>query len=203
MTEWPRALEGTTETVVTTLGPNDRWNAAALGISAGAPVTARTWGQTRTRRNFRREGEGYVQFVTDPELFVTAALGIHETTDPILEAAHAWVRVTVTRRTTGTTGGTEWATWALEPVETSVVDRQVPALDRGLAAVVEATVAASRLTVPAYDRNTLESRLAHLASVVASCGGPAEQRAIRAVAAQSSWSPDADVLPSAPGNESF
>ncbi|PSP91673.1 DUF447 domain-containing protein, partial [Halobacteriales archaeon QS_1_68_44] len=60
--EWPVNLAGVTESVVTTLGPNDRWNLAALGLFAGDPVTARTWGRTRTWRNFRERGGGYVQF---------------------------------------------------------------------------------------------------------------------------------------------
>ena len=46
---WPLELRGVTEAVVTTRGPNDRWNLAALGLFAGDPVTARTWGRTRTQ----------------------------------------------------------------------------------------------------------------------------------------------------------
>ncbi len=74
--DWPVALSGVTESVVTTLGPNGRWNAAALGLFAGDPVTARTWGNTRTKRNFHRRGEGYVQFVDDPVVFTDAALSL-------------------------------------------------------------------------------------------------------------------------------
>ena len=33
-TEWPVSLTGVTESVVTTLGPNGLWNAAALGLFA-------------------------------------------------------------------------------------------------------------------------------------------------------------------------
>ena len=53
--DWPVDLRGVTESIVATLGPNDRWNMAALGLHApddsGEPVTATTWGNTRTRRN--------------------------------------------------------------------------------------------------------------------------------------------------------
>jgi len=52
--EWPVDLAGVTESVVTTLGPNDQWNLAALGLHApdgDGPVTATTWGRTRTWRN--------------------------------------------------------------------------------------------------------------------------------------------------------
>jgi hypothetical protein len=68
--DWLVELRGVTESIVATLGPNGRWNLAALGLFAGEPVTSRTWGNTRTRRNFHREGEGYVQFTRDPVDFV-------------------------------------------------------------------------------------------------------------------------------------
>jgi hypothetical protein len=106
--EWPDALDlrGVTESVVTTLGPNGRWNLAALGLhapeadgagGAAGPVTARTWGRTRTWRNFTERGEGYVQFTRDPLTFVDAALSIREADDPVLDDADAWVRVEVER----------------------------------------------------------------------------------------------------------
>lgn len=202
MSEWPFPLRGITETVVTTQGPDGRWNAAALGVIAGAPVTARTWGRTRTRRNFERHGLGYINFLDDPELFVEAALGISEHDEPILDAAGAWVRVSVTEDDEGTEAGTHWIDWILEPEETTVVSAKVPHFQRGRAAVVEATVAASRMDVPAYDRSVLVDRLGYLAEVVETCGGPAEKRAMRRVVALSDWEPDQE-LSLLDGNESF
>ncbi|MFB6308884.1 MAG: DUF447 domain-containing protein [Haloarculaceae archaeon] len=181
---WPVELRGITETVVTTLGPNDRWNVAALGIDAGDietdaddTVTARTWGRTRTWRNFRDRGEGYVQFTRDPVDFVEAALAVREQDDPILDSADAWVRVTVEQVQTGEDGGTEWVEWALRPVESAVRSEIVPSTNRGHAAVIEATVAASRLDVDAYERTELVERLRYFERVVDRCGGPAERRA--------------------------
>ena len=177
---WPVAHRGVTETVVTTLGPNDRWNAAALGvggeIEAGEPAsaTARTWGRTRTRRNFEHRGEGYVQFVDDPRLFVEAALGIEEREEPVLAEAAAWVRVEVSRRADGESKGTEWVDWELQPVESAVERRAVPTIDRGFGAVVEATVWASRLDLEGYDRAELEARLDFLEDVTRTCGGERE-----------------------------
>ncbi len=186
--DWPVELRGVTETVTTTPGPNDRWNAAALGVHAGDPATARTWGNTRTRRNFRREGEGYVQFTTDPVLFVEAALGIEEREDPVLPEADAWARVTVERVDAGESDGTEWIEWSLAPVESSVIRERVPTINRGFAAVVEATVAASRLDVPAYDRPELVARLEFLADVVGRCGGDPERAAFDRLVELSDWS---------------
>lgn len=181
--DWPVALRGVTESVVTTPGPDGRWNAAALGLHAGDPVTARTWGRTRTRRNFEREGRGVVQFVDDPVLFAEAALGVVERDGSILDAAAAWVAVDVERVETGTDGGTERVTWRLDPADGEVVRESVPTINRGFNAVVGATVAASRLGVPTYDEATLRDRLDFLASVVDACGGDSERQAMARVEA--------------------
>ncbi|GGN90469.1 MULTISPECIES: DUF447 domain-containing protein [Haloarcula] len=183
-TDWPAELAGVTESVVTTLGPNDRWNVAALGLTApdgDGPVTATTWGRTRTWRNFRERGEGYVQFTRDPVDFAEAALSVREEADPVLERADAWVRVGVERLADGEEGGTQWVEWALRPVESGVERRVVPTTNRGHAAVVEATVAASRLDVPTYDRETLLDRLAYFESVVETAGSEREREAFERV----------------------
>ncbi|MES3517544.1 MAG: DUF447 family protein [Natronomonas sp.] len=176
---WPVELCGVTESVVTTLGPNDRWNVAALGLFDGDPVTARTWGKTRTWRNFSERGEGYVQFTRDPVLFVDAACSIREEPKPRLDAADAWVRVCVEEIDSGTEGDTEWVEWALSPVESGIERRIVPTTNRGYGAVIEATVAASRLDVPGYDTETLLDRLAYFEETVDRCGGDRETEAIQ------------------------
>lgn len=179
--DWPVELRGVTESIVTTLGPNDRWNVAALGLHAptqDAPVTARTWGQTRTRRNFAERGSGYVQFARDPVLFVDATLSITERTGPVLPEADAVVEVTVDRLDEGEDGDTEWVEWGLTPSDATVERRAVPTTNRGYNAIVEATVAASRLDVPAYDTEELRDRLGYFETVVESCGGKRERAAM-------------------------
>ncbi|MCU4799665.1 DUF447 family protein [Halobacteria archaeon HArc-gm2] len=179
--DWPVELRGVTESVVTTLGPNERWNVAALGLHApdggAGSVTARTWGRTRTWRNFRERGEGYVQFVADPVDFVEAAMTVREEDDPVLASADAWARVDVSRRDEGTDGETQWVEWELRPIESAIEREIVPTINRGFNAVIEATVAASRLDVPTYDTAALLERLAHLESVVETCGGEREEAA--------------------------
>jgi hypothetical protein len=192
MTDWPVDLRGVTETIVTTRGPNDRWNVAALGVHAGEPATAVTWGDTRTRRNFDREGEGCVQFVYDPELFVAAALDVHEIEGPDLEAADARVDVEVERLDAETVDGTRRERWALRPVDSTIERRVVRTTNRGYYAVVEATVAASRLDVDAYDTDVLLERLAYFESVVERCGGDPEQRAFERLTELSGWRSDSE-----------
>lgn len=182
--DWPVELRGVTESVVATLGPNERWNLAALGLCAphsDGPVTARTWGHTRTWRNFSERGEGYVQFTADPVDFTEAALTIREQDEPLLSSADAWARVEVERLDDGENGDTQWVEWALEPVESDVESRQVPTTNRAYYGVVEATVAASRLDVPGYDRERLLERLAYFESVVETCGGEREREAFALV----------------------
>ncbi|MEZ3117007.1 DUF447 domain-containing protein [Halobaculum sp. MBLA0147] len=223
--EWPVALTGVTETVVTTLGPNDLWNVAALGVHAPAgggddhvgagegddpdgvddsdsvddadgvddpddgydTAWARTWGRTRTWRNFRERGEGVVQFTVDPLTFAEAALTIREESDPVVESADAWVRVAVERVAAGERGGTQWVDWRLHPVETEIRRERVGSFDRAALAVVEATVAASRLDVPTYDTDALLDRLAFYDEVVETAGGDRARRAFDVVDDATGW----------------
>ncbi|WP_135824451.1 DUF447 domain-containing protein [Halorussus ruber] len=179
---WPVEFRGVTESLATTLGPNDLWNVAALGLhppesdapdcdeAADGVVTARTWGNTRTRRNFHRQGGGYVQFTRDPVDFVDATLSIYEIDEPLLDSADAWVEVEVEQVDSGESGGTEWEEWKLRPRESGVERETVPTVTRGFPAVVEATVAASRLDVPEYDQTELRERLDYFEEVGRKCG---------------------------------
>ncbi|KAB1187821.1 MULTISPECIES: DUF447 domain-containing protein [Haloferax] len=189
--EWPVDLRGVTESVVATLGPNDLWNVAALGLHAPAdadkPVTATTWGNTRTRRNFHRQGRGVVQFVTDPVDFVEAAMTIRETESPVLDSADAWVEVEVTQVESGEDGGTRWERWELRPADAGVEATRPFTINRGFGAVVDATVAASRLDVPAFDTDELLSRLAYFAETVEKCGGPRERDAFARIDELTGW----------------
>lgn len=184
---WPVTLSGVTESIVTTRGPNGLWNAAALGLFAGDPVTARTWGNTRTRRNFHREGEAYVQFTRDPVTFADAALSISEYEEPVLASADAWVKVRVEQVDSGTENETRWEEWTLDPIETAIENETVPTIDRGFGAVIEATVAASRLGVEGYDDDRLRDRLDDYASIVDRAGSPRERDALERIRTHSSW----------------
>lgn len=177
MTDWPVQLRGITECVITTKNPDGRWNVAALGLHEGDPVTARTWGDTRTKRNLTREPDGYLQFTRDPVTFVDAALAIRTVPDPILSEADAWVRVSATRLDEGESEGTHWVDWALRPTEIEISRQVVPVINRGFNAVVEATVAASRLDVPAFDSAELTDNINHLEVIVQRCGGDREHAA--------------------------
>ena len=200
---WPVELRGVTESVVATLGPNDRWNVAALGLHApttpaesGAaessnasnePVTARTYGRTRTWRNFSERGGGVVQFTVDPREFVDAALTVYEQDEPVLPHADAWVEVTASEVGRETMGETTVRTWALEPVECEVQTECVPTINRGFDAVIDAAVAASRLDVPSIETAGLLDRLRYAEDVVDRCGGAAEREAFARIDEATDW----------------
>lgn len=188
--DWPVELRGVTESLVATLGPNGKWNLAALGLHAGEPVTARTWGRTRTWRNFHEEEEGVVQFLHDPLVFAECALTIQERNSLVHPAANAWVRVAVESVDEGESGDTEWEEWELTPIEAAIEDRIVPTTNRGYGAVIEATVAASRLDVPSYDTDELRERLDYFAEVVGTCGGPRERAAMERIVEHTAWTPE-------------
>lgn len=185
---WPVALDGVTETLVATRGPNGRWNVAALGLfgegierGSTVPATARTWGRTRTRGNFRQEGGGYVLFPTDPVAFVSGALSVVEREDPLDESAAAWVRVSASSVETGREDGTGWEAWELTPLEAEIREEQVPTLRRGFSACVEASVAASRLGVSGYDDRDLRERIEWCEEVVARAGTDRDRKAMALV----------------------
>ncbi len=191
-TAWPVELRGVTESVVATLGPNDLWNMAALGLHApdkpDEPVTATTWGNTRTKRNFHRQGGGVVQFTADPRQFVDSAMTIREEPDPVLPNADAWVEIEVESIGRGEDGGTEWERWELRPTEAGTVERSRPlTINRGFYAVIDATVAASRLDVPAFETDVLLERLAYFEETVEKCGAPREREAFERLSEYSDW----------------
>lgn len=173
---WPVGLAGVTETIVATRGPDGDWNQAALGIEPDdaasietgdtSAALAHTFGRTRTRRNFTAGRAAYVQFTIDPVDVVEAALGVFETDEPILEATGAWTRVEPVEQSRRTERGTSIVDWSLTPRGTKVRERSVPTLSRARGAVVEATIAASRLDVEGYDDGVLRERLHRLETIV-------------------------------------
>ncbi len=185
---WPVPLRGVTESVIATKGPNDLWNFAALGVHAGDPVTARTYGNTRTRRNFEGRGSGVVQFVADPRTFADAALSVREEPKPVLPSADAWVEVDAEFVGSHEEDGTTIREWELTPGESEVVREGPTTINRGFGAVVEATVAASRLGVPGFDDGELRERLDFLADVVERAGGAREREAMDRIAEYADWS---------------
>jgi hypothetical protein len=185
---WPAALVGITESVVTTRGPNGRWNAAALGLhSDGAAVTAQTYGRTRTWRNLGADGRGVINFITDPMQFVRAALSVYEPDGAVLSGAAAVVEVTAVATREWTEDSTEMTRWELQPVWATIRRWRLPTYRRGRMAVIDATVAASRLDVPGADEAALHAELQRCADIVARTGSDSDRAAFAEIDELTHW----------------
>ena len=177
-TVWPFSTTGIIESVITTEQADGSWNVAALGVHTdGSTYSAKTWGETRTRVNLSRTNYGYVQTITDSMDYARAALDRWTVDDPILPSAAAWVSVETAKTETGSTNGTTWVKWILHPEHSEIKERHVPTPTRGFPAVVEMTIAASRLGVPSYDQDLLVERLDYFNDVVKTCGTQQDREA--------------------------
>lgn len=203
-TAWPFASDGIVETVTTTPQPDGTWNVAALGLTDVSEGTAqaRTWGRTRTRKNFEREGRGYVHVHTDPVVFARAALERWTREEPVLPEAAAWAKVETSDTEQGTTNGTNWRDWTLRPLATDILRRQVPCPSRGFPAVIEMTVAASRLGHPAYHDDQLLDRLDAYSATAIRCGGPREREAVDRIESLTAWDQPEELKQSVTGGYS-
>ena len=178
-TDWPIDFDGIVETVTTTHQPDGSWAVAALGIQQrDGDIVARTWGETRTKRNLSRTGVGFVQLIPDAVIFTRAALERWSREEAIFPEAAAWIEIEATPIDSGSEAGTDWVDWSLQPTDHEVRRQSVPLPGRGLAAVIEMTVTASRLDVPAYADEPLRERLQYFAEVATRCGGPTERDAV-------------------------
>lgn len=169
---WPVDLDGVVETIISTKCSDGTYHHAAIGLrdGDGTAAAARTWGQTVTASNLSRSTSGTIQILADPLVFVEASLGTYQTPNPVLESANAWIRADAECINRGEEGGTKWTDWQFTPQSGDTVRQDIPVIRRGRAAVIEATVAASRLCVPSYDSDILLNRIEWCRSIVERCG---------------------------------
>ncbi len=169
LVKWPLKMEGIVETIVTTQEESGLWNVAVLGLHGGDIVTARTWGNTRTRKNFNKRNEGYIQFIRDSMLFAEAALGIIEHKDPIIKGACAWIKIKPISIETGHSEGTEWEDWEIKVEEYSILDKEIPRINRGYNSIVEATIIASRMGL-SIEKEKDAQKIEELLEIAEKCG---------------------------------
>jgi hypothetical protein len=174
--KWPLKIEGIVETIVTTQEESGLWNVAVVGLHGGDIITARTWGNTRTRKNFKERNEGYIQFIRDSVLFTEAALGIIEHKDPIIKGAYAWVKIKPISIETGHSRGTEWEDWEIKVEEYSILDKEIPIINRGYNSIVEATIIASRMDL-SIEKEKDAQKIEELLEIAEKCGDVLEGEA--------------------------
>lgn len=181
--------DGISEVIVTTQSAAGEWNAAPIGIISEVTEEGerryfvKLYRGSQTLANVLATGRLAANITTDAVLFVQTALddlpaecftafaGV-----PVLREANAWIVFTselVEERPT-------YLRFHLQPQAVKINRREVKAINRGLNAVLEATVLATRLSMATNEREREERRqeLERHAAIVATCGGRREQQAL-------------------------
>jgi hypothetical protein len=128
-----------------------------------------------------------INLVTDPRQFVRAALSVYEPPAAVLPGAAAVVEATATATREWTEQTTQMTRWELQPVWVSIRRWGVPTYRRGRTAVIDATVAASRLDVPDVDTADLRAELERCATIVERTGSSSDRAAFAEIDALTGW----------------
>jgi len=170
--------EGISEVIATTISLNEKPNAAPIGIISDREICARIYSNTHTYSNIKATKKLAANIVSDPLLFVLSALGDLDekefyTVDemPVLRCADAWVLFECV-------GDKQDSTLIhLRPTKGKILRKRVQAINRGVNAVIEATIHTTRY-LATKDEKYLEW-IAHYEEVVKKCGGEREKKAMR------------------------
>jgi len=181
--------EGISEVIVTTKSAAGKPNAAPIGIiSEITEQSERSYFVTlykgsQTLANVLATGRLAANVTSDAVLFVETAfddLPRECFTDfaglPVLREANAWIIFTselVEERQ-------EYLRFQLRSAAVKIDQTEVKAINRGLNAVIEATVLATRLRIATEkrERQELRQELERCAAIVAKCGGTRENQAL-------------------------
>ncbi len=181
--------EGISEVIVTTKSAAGTPNAAPIGIiSQSTKKGERSYFVTlykgsQTLANVLETGRLAANVTSDAVLFVQTAFedlpqecfkdfaGM-----PVLTEANAWIVFSsdlVEERP-------QYLRFHLRSPAVKITRREVKAINRGLNAVIEATVLATRLEMATseQERDTMRREMQRYASIVATCGGPRENQAL-------------------------
>jgi hypothetical protein len=169
--------DGVSEVIVTT--KNGSVNAAPIGIIRKRRcVFARIYEGT-TLENIHSTGMLVANVTSDPRLFVISALGSldEEHFDsfcglPAIRNANAWILFKCKPRPKLD----EYSVVLLDPTEGKINKNEVKAINRGLNAVIDATVHATRYVVTKDER--LKQMIDYCNVIVSKCGGEEEKRAM-------------------------
>ncbi|MDY6865103.1 MAG: DUF447 family protein [Halobacteriota archaeon] len=179
-------FEGISEVIATTRSGISDFNAAPIGIiREGKSVYAKLYPGTHTYSNISSTGMMVANVTHDPELFVRSAFSDLSTEYkdsfhgyPAIKDADAWIlfRCYITKEP-DPERNIKFFEVTLEPVSSKVnTKRSFRAVNRGLNAVIEATVHATRYVLTG-DR-MLKEWIEYYNTLVSTCGSPSEKRAM-------------------------
>jgi len=171
--------EGISEVIFTTISLQGIPNAAPIGLHMkNGKLFARIY-NSKTLDNILSKPAAAANIVDDPVLFVQSALSDIEREKfeyaegfPVLKDASGWVIFDcICRR------GEKISVVELSPVRSNIIQRKVKPINRGLNAVIEAAVDATRYVI-LKDQKYLD-RIDHYNSIVRKCGGQSEKDAMK------------------------
>ena len=177
--------EGTSEVIVTTRSASGTFNAAPIGIiTTTNEHFVKLYKSSRTFTNVQETKKLAANVTSDAVLFVKAALDdlgeAHYSSlssFPVLKEANSWILFQAVLAEKST----EYSLFQLTPLTVKINRKDLKAINRGLNAVIEATILATRYLIVNDEREKeeLKKQMARYAKIVEKCGGHREKEAIR------------------------
>ncbi|MCW3128771.1 MAG: DUF447 family protein [Methanophagales archaeon] len=183
--------EGISEVIVTTKSASGEPNAAPIGIIAVTNKDennyfVRLYKTSKTFSNVQETDKLAANVTNDPVLFVEAAFEPLSESQfslfydfPVLKEANSWILFDCVF--SKKTNGSENFLFQLTPLAVKINRKEVKAINRGLNAVIEAAILATRYTLIAdnHEKDEMKKMMELYADIVEKCGGRREKEALK------------------------
>jgi len=177
--------EGISEVIVTTRSASGTFNAAPVGIIATTNEQfVKLYKSSRTLSNVQETNKLAANVTSDAVLFVKAAFDNLDKSHfsslsgfPVLKEANSWIifQAVLAEKST------EYSLFQLTPIAVKINRKELKAINRGLNAVIEATILATRYLIvnDECEKEEIKKQMERYAKIVEKCGGRSEKEAIR------------------------
>lgn len=175
--------DGINEIIAITENEDGSWNAAPIGIivedSSSDTAKAKLY-RNRTRANLERSGVLFANVTDDALVFAVSSFGnlnddwYASPNPPIIKGAMAWCRFEAEMRS---------GVAHLKLTDGEIIEKRVRAINRGLSAVIEALVHATRYVAIKSEERRKEvlERIHYYREIVQKCGSEREKRAFEII----------------------
>lgn len=175
-------VEGISEVIVTTRSASGTFNAAPIGIRTTANVQfVKLYKNSRTFSNVKETKKLAANVTFDAVVFVKTAfeqLGEEYVSlfsgFPVVKEAQSWsiFRASLEEKSS------EYSLFQLTPIAVKINQNELKAINRGLNAVIEATILTTRYKITKDEREEIKKQMELYAHIVEKCGGRREMEAI-------------------------
>ena len=176
--------EGISELIVTTRSASGTFNAAPIGIiTTTNGHFVKLYKGSRTFSNVQETNKLAANVTSDVVLFVKAAFEKLDESHysalsgfPVLKEAQSWIIFQAILEEKSS----EYSLFQLTPITVKINQNELKAINRGLNAVIEATILATRYKITRDEREKEEilKLMKQYAAIVEKCGGRREKDAI-------------------------